>query len=415
MTYTYAIKELLKKAGDELIYPVNICINSFSANYIQFELDDGLKINEILNNKMENTNDISIQWLDNQNKINSISLYDYGITKFSNSNDELTKKSFNNEQHIKIDENGKYRLLLYPLEEKIEIEENGFVKQKILDFDKHTYQLEHIPVPKFDDYRYQSLYIYDSEEAFINAILLQFIIRQINHNNLAPDKIEISLKKEENITEEELDFIELIEYQKIENEINIKLKNIFGLTYEEINKLKFIYNKNYFEYLQKNNIVIELKFVPPHLKTIEINLMDSKEKLIKQIEILKDNFDKKAEFCLNLKERVSEEYLVKANEVLGKFPKSFEKKKDDLIKALFIFDYIQAKKLDIDRLNKEAQEENEMTQNKKEKDLELINYPKMNPSHSESIFYEIGKRIQEKAGQAKKIHNHIHKFLEQKF
>ena len=58
MTYTYAIKELLKKAGDELIYPVNICINSFSANYIQFELDDGLKINEILNNKMENTNDI---------------------------------------------------------------------------------------------------------------------------------------------------------------------------------------------------------------------------------------------------------------------------------------------------------------------------------------------------------------------
>ena len=93
----------------------------------------------------------------------------------------------------------------------------------------------------------------------------------------------------------------MIEYQKIENEINIKLKNIFGLTYEEINKLKFIYNKNYFEYLQKNNIVIELKFVPPHLKTIEINLMDSKEKLIKQIEILKDNFDKKAEFCLNLK------------------------------------------------------------------------------------------------------------------
>ena len=131
--------------------------------------------------------------------------------------------------------------------------------------------------------------------------------------------------------------------------------------------------------------------------------------------IRKDNFDRDANLCLNLKERVSEEYLVKANEVLEKFPKSFEKKKDDLIKALFIFDYIQAKKLDIDRLNKEAQEENEMTQNKKEKDLELINYPKMNPSYSESIFYEIGKRIQEKAGQDKKIHNHIHKFLEQKF
>ena len=63
--------------------------------------------------------------------------------------------------------------------------------------------------------------------------------------------------------------------------------------------------------------------------------------------------------------------------------------------------------------NKNTQEENEMKHNKK--DLELINYPKMNPAHSESIFYEIGKLIQEKAGQAKKIHNHIHKFLEQKF
>ena len=415
MTYENAIKELLKKASDKLTYPVNICVCFFSANYIQFELDDGRKINEILNDKMKNSDDISINWLDNENQINSIKLDDNIITRFRSSDKKLTKKYFNNEQQfIKIDKDGKCRLLLYSLKESLEIEENGFVKQKILDYEKHNYQLESIILPKFEDYIYKSLYVYDNEEAFINAILLQFIMRHVNYNNLAPNKIEISLTRAESLTEEELDFIELIELPKNEREMDIKLENIFGLTYQDVNNLKFMYEKEYHEDLEEN-IVMELKYKPPHLKTIEINLMDSKEKLIEHIVMLKDNFDRDANLCLNLKERVSEEYLVKANEVLEKFPKSFEKKKDDLIKALFIFDYIQAKKLDIDRLNKEAQEENEMIQNKKEKDLELINYPKMNPSHSESIFYEIGKRIQEKAGQAKKIHNHIHKFLEQKF
>ncbi|MCG3669252.1 hypothetical protein ACN9K5_04315 [Aliarcobacter butzleri] len=413
MTYENAIKELLKKASDKLTYPVNICVCFFSANYIQFELDDGRKINEILNDKMKNSDDISINWLDNENQINSIKLDDNIITRFRSSDKKLTKKYFNNEQQfIKIDKDGKCRLLLYSLKESLEIEENGFVKQKILDYEKHNYQLESIILPKFEDYIYKSLYVYDNEEAFINAILLQFIMRHVNYNNLAPNKIEISLTRAESLTEEELDFIELIELPKNEREMDIKLENIFGLTYQDVNNLKFMYEKEYHEDLEEN-IVMELKYKPPHLKTIEINLMDSKEKLIEHIVMLKDNFDRDANLCLNLKERVSEEYLVKANEVLEKFPKSFEKKKDDLIKALFIFDYIQAKKLDIDRLNKEAQEENEMKHNKK--DLELINYPKMNPAHSESIFYEIGKLIQEKAGQAKKIHNHIHKFLEQKF
>ena len=45
MTYTYAIKELLKKAGDELIYPVNICISSFSANYIQWNDPENIDTN----------------------------------------------------------------------------------------------------------------------------------------------------------------------------------------------------------------------------------------------------------------------------------------------------------------------------------------------------------------------------------
>lgn len=490
MTYENAIKELLKKASDKLTYPVNICVCFFSANYIQFELDDGRKINEILNDKMKNSDDISINWLDNENQINSIKLDDNIITRFRSSDKKLTKKYFNNEQQfIKIDKDGKCRLLLYSLKESLEIEENGFVKQKILDYEKHNYQLESIILPKFEDYIYKSLYVYDNEEAFINAILLQFIMRHVNYNNLAPNKIEISLTRAESLTEEELDFIELIELPKNEREMDIKLENIFGLTYQDVNNLKFMYEKEYHEDLEEKNIVMELKYKPPHLKTIEINLMDSKEKLIEHIVMLKDNFDRESESYLNLKERVNKEYLVKANEVLEKFPKSFEKKKDDLIKALFIFDYIQARKLDIDCLNSEVLEENKKktieieikyenllnTKNgelekyeknalviieeykyfpdKKKKEFEkkiknnnqiidklkkeiellsrdkkkelskneqyvktnLVKYPKMNQMEKENIFSEIEELISEKAGQAKKLHSHLHKFLEEKY
>lgn len=488
MTYIDVIKKLLNKAGDELTYPVNISVHFFSANHIQFELDDGRNINEIFKDKIKNCNHIGIQWLDNQNKINSIRLDDYGVTKSCISSGELTKESFNNEQFTVIGKDNKFRLLLYPLEENIEIEENGFVKEKILEHEKGVYELEKIVLPKFEDYKYKNLYLYYKEEEFINAILLEFILRHINHNNLAPDKIEIYITEEENMTEEELELKEHLEFQKIENEINTKLINIFGLSYDEINKLKLIYNKDYVESLAENNIVMELKSTPPPFKNIEINLMHSTEKLIQQIGMLKDNFDRETKSCLNLKERVSKEYLVKATEVLEKFPKSFEKKKDDLIKALFIFDYIQAKKLYIDHLNNEVIEENEikikeietkyknllnckeneleryekdalniqeeyndlsddeknefkgkiksnnkiidelkkeikslvnnekkeLSKNKKDLKMDLISYPKMNQMHEESIFLEIEELISEQAGQSKKIHSHIHKFLESK-
>ena len=378
MTYIDAIKKLLNKAGDELTYPVNISFFFLNANYIQFGLDEERDINEILKDEIKNSDHISIRWLDNQNKINSITLNDnYGVTKFCNSSDELTKESFNNEQFTVIGKDNKFRLLLYPLEENIEIEENGFVKEKILEYEKCIYELDKIKLPSFKDYKYKNLYNYDNEEEFINAILLEFILRHINHNNLAPDKIEINLSEEEkNTTEEELYYIEHMKFQKIENEIDTKLINIFGLSYKEINKLKIMYSNYYLKSLEEDNIVMELKSTPPFLKNIEINLTHSIEKLIEQITKLKNDFDREIESCLNLKERVNKEYLIKANEVLEKFPKSFEKKKDDLIKALFIFDYIQAYNKDIDELNIPTIKEYETKKNKindeyfkKQKDL----------------------------------------------
>lgn len=428
MTYLDAIKTLLEKAGDELTYPVNIIVHFFSANYIQFELDYGRNINEILDDKIENIYHIAIQWLNKQNRISSLTLDNDDVkSEFEYDTYELTIKYFNKKQFIKIDKDGKHRLLLYPLKENIEIEENGFVKQKNLNYEKYSYELESIRIPKFEDYKYKSLYIYDNEESFTNAILLEFIMRHINHNNLAPDEIKIK----ENIGEEEIQHF--MEFQKIEDELNINLINIFGLSYKEITRLKVIYSKCFFDCLEEDNINIQLNSVPSFLKNIEINLTHSKKKLIEQIEMIKDDFDREIEFCLNLKQRVSKKYLDKFNEVLEKFPKSFEKKKDDLIKSLFIFDYIQATKLEIDRLNNEILEVNKIDikeieevykhdlnkkkqklfENKEKIKTNIVRYPKMNLDKKESVFFKIGTLISEQPGQAKKLHNHIHKFLEQ--
>lgn len=353
MTYKDVIKKLLNKAGNELTYPVNINVYFLSANHIQFELDNGRDINEILKDEIKSIDHIAIRWLDNQNKINTVSLVDDDcqVTKTCNSTDKLTKESFNNKTFISTSKDNKFRYLLCPSKETIEIEENGFVKEETLEYEKGVYEFEKIVLPKFEDYKYKNLYVYDKEEEFINTILLEFILRHVNHNNLAPDIIEIYIPIEGNMTEEELELEEYLKFQKIKNEINRKLINIFGLSYDEINELILTYNKYYFESLEENNIVTELKFTPPFFKNIEINLMHSKEKLIEEIVKLKDEFDREFESCLNLKEIVSKEYLIKANEVLEKFPKSFKKKKDDLIKALFIFDYIQAYNKNIDELN----------------------------------------------------------------
>ena len=109
--------------------------------------------------------------------------------------------------------------------------------------------------------------------------------------------------------------------------------------------------------------------------------------------------------CLNIKDKLSKEYLDKANEILEKFPKKFKIKQKQIIEALYIFDYIQASKLDIDEYNKNIKDEEVSKSN-------IILYPKMDTKGDDNFFHKIAQNITIEKGQAKKIHNHIHKFLE---
>ena len=60
-------------------------------------------------------------------------------------------------------------------------------------------------------------------------------------------------------------------------------------------------------------------------------------------------------------------------------------------------------------------EKKELSINEKDLKSDLVKYQKMNQTDKESIFPEIAKLMLEQAGQAKKIHSHLYKFLESNF
>jgi len=154
--------------------------------------------------------------------------------------------------------------------------------------------------------------------------------------------------------------------------------------------------------------------------------------LIVDLRLLKIEFCKKSNY-FPLREKINKKYLQEATIIINKFPKSFQKKQDDLIKALFLFDYIETRKKLIDQLNIPIHKEyknmkkelNKYNLSPIEKKLELQNideqlyeallkYPKMDPKYEDSIFYEVASILGEKAGQCKKLYNHIHKFIKKK-
>jgi phage-related minor tail protein len=218
---------------------------------------------------------------------------------------------------------------------------------------------------------------------------------------------------------------------------------------------------------------MQLKYPESPIQTLQLNFDLTEKELVDQIVKMKENYKLEQSSIFNFEEKLNQDYLNQVNEVLKKFPKSFMKKQDLIIKALFAFDFIQAKKLDIDYKNQQIkvkiqaeririeqkykklidkkniekqivknnpdsvesteQEINKLlreqkrelkknenrfetkTKTKEDKDKEQYHkYPKMNTKYEDNIFNEISELLKETIGQIKKIHNHIHKFLEKK-
>jgi len=441
MTFIDAISNLSEKIKNKTNYPMNVLLHFNNAFHIDYEFENKRKIDDILLDKIPNHDYVSIVWIDNQDKINQQSLNSY--CKVSNENKSLDLTSFLSQYEFvgQTQDNNFNIYFANKLQYDQEIERDGFLHNQYYDyFDTEQYRFENIKLPNIQDYRYQNLYKYEEENEFINAILLEFILRQVRYNKLSPDEININIKSnQEKTSGEEIEFREYQKFQEEENKLDSILRKNFGLRYEEIVSLQNYHRYSFHDLLEDAGL---------HTKLALSNKMLSE----------KDIFDNEMDLCLNLKEIVSNEYLMKVNQVLAMFPKSFKKKQDDLIKALYIFDCIQAKKLETDQLDKQymreyTEEENNIKQKYKKKidkkieeleqttdgrlrkrinqEINLLEknqeeaiilaykpnmgiYPKMNQMEKDSVFHELVNELNEPAGQLKKLHSHIHKFLELK-
>ena len=415
MTFHDTIQIILEKTNNKLCSPVNVVISFYNANYIELELEER-SIDQILLDKIPEIEHLSIQWIDDQNSINiqsynkeaPNSLSSYQIS--SGNNDLNMEKHLEKNHYIGTTKNNQFKIYLANfIADEMKIEENGFIYNKSFAYYEHKYEFNHIELPSIKDYKYQNLYNYKDVEHFRYAILVEFILRQIRYNNLVPDQLTVTLQPKESETEEELELRANKETQNIENNINDILLAHFGLTYNEILGLQNIHNYWHTKAFQENELVLEIKYPSSPIKDCKMDFRLSKEKLIEQIKKKKENFDNEMNSCPNIKDKLSKEYLDKANEILDKFPKKFKIQQKQLIEALYIFDYIQASKLDIDEYNKNK---DKLFKDDEVSISNIMPYPKMDTKGDDNFFHKIAQNITIEKGQAKKIHNHIHKFLE---
>lgn len=469
MTYYDAINNLLNKIDDTLTFPINIIISHYSANYIDVELEHGERaIKKILLDDIPNIKHLFIVWIDSTNKINSRS-WEH-LHQFYSSSETLENilKPYKCITSIK---DKRYKIYVSPLPDEIEYEIDGFVRKDDFEFWNAKYEFNEIALPDYNDYRYQNLYNYEKEKEFINAIYIEFIIRSIAYNHLLLKPLFSELETNELETEEEFEIRYEIDVGNQEKEIDNILTQHYGLGYQEMNALEMAYTHSFMNVLDKENISMQLKYPESPIQTLQLNFDLTEKELVDQIVKMKENYKLEQSSIFNFNEKLNQDYLNQANEVLKKFPKSFVKKQDLIIKALFTFDFIQAKKLDIDYKNQQIKvkiqaesikieqkykklidEKNIEKQNvkdnpdsvesteqeinkllreqklelkklekglkidedKEEEEEEYHKYPKMNTKYEDNIFNEISEPLKETIGQIKKIHNHIHKFLEKK-
>jgi len=420
MTFYDTIDEILSMINSNLEYPIPIVMGLQNSNYIDVELLNN-DLDVILKNKIPNTNDLSVVFIDNKDNKVVCQSYDSLCKYESNNRKNLIHDYLKSFEPIGKTTDKKYDLYLYLLPDEIENTIDGI-----------TYKNNDIQLPDFQHFKYQNLYTYQDEDKFINAILIEFIVRNARSNNLLLDMLTLEESYLDGETDEEYELRIMKLLQEKENQIdNILLQN-YGLDAYEIRQLDLTIYKSV-DIRDEQDMSIELSTFDPIHKNIILDPRLPEEEYLEKAKYLKDQYEKEKNNYFPLKERLNDKYLKEVTMIINKFPKSFQKKQDDLIKALFIFDYIEARKKIIEQLNmSEYKKYENMKKELKKYDILPIDYkielqnmneelneallkpPKMDPKYKDSIFHEVASILDEKAGQCKKLYNHIHKFIKKK-
>lgn len=354
MTFYDAINELLKIINFKITYPISIVMGLKNSHYIDlkiFDLEKILNLQEILDKKLLNDNDIdtilhnpipdsndlSVVWLDHEHKINMQSFNNLYKFTSSDKSDSIRKflKPYMNIGTIL----NKYDIYLYLLPDDKKVTIDGI-----------AYENDEIQLPDFQHFKYQNLYAYEDKEKFVNAVLIEFLVRNARYNGFLSDMTIIEESFLEGETDEEYDFRTMLLLQEQERKIDDILLQNYGLSLFEIQNLDLTIFKNT-GIEDEENIVIELSTLKPPHRDIVLDPSLPEEEFLKKAKYLKNKYEEEKNNYFPLKERLNNEYLMEAMIVINKFPKNFYKLKDQLIKSLFIFDYIQALEKTIDYLN----------------------------------------------------------------
>jgi hypothetical protein len=414
-----------------------------NSEYIDDKLFD-TEIDEILKDTVPDHNDISIVWIDDKYVYHSHSFNN--LYKTSCSNNRSMKEYLDIYDYVGRTMDNKYEIYLFLLPDNIEANTNGI-----------HYKNDEVQLPQFKHFKYQNLYTYKNEEQFINAIIIEFIVRNARHNNLFNDFSTIDEALLDSETDEEYEYRVMKLLHEKEEKVDKILLQLYGLNTYELSKLDLTIYK-YGDQDNLENLSIQVNTTEPYKdKVIDLSL--PKDKLIEQTVDLQNNYEKSKKEFFPLKQKINKNFLKESEKIINKFPKSFKKKKDHLIKSLFIFDYIEATKKNVDDLNipiyknyenskielrneykiklnkknseiqdqkdypkivKEIEKEIREIENMGKKELlkieqeqneNLCSYPKMDTKYKNCIYYELAPLLDEKPGQCKKLYNHIHKFI----
>lgn len=372
MSFFDSVNALLEKKKIKLDYPINIVMGHKNSNFIDIELyEKDRKINEILEKKKidENIKKKKVNEIKKENSIDEILKKkeivsnDFNIVYKKEKNEII----FESEDNINIFRGKKnnslesildsYKLIGITEDKKFKIYICPLPENNKVTIDGISYNNDEIQYPDFNQFKYQNLYTYQDENTFINAVYIEFIVRNARYNYILSDIITIEEDILDNESEFEYDIRIMLLMEEKQKKIDEMLLQHYGLNSYEIMKLDLTIHKN-IDYSPKEDVSIQLNFSEPsYNSTIDLRLPD--KDYLDLAKKLKNEYKKNKNNFFPLEKRINKKFVKEANNIINKFPKSFEKKKDDLIKALFIFDYVQAHNKSIDELNIPTKEEYE--------------------------------------------------------